>query len=136
MDLSHQSFQSFDPIYDEIIDFAKTNVKTRYDFSNLDIFEIDLSHNKMTSFFSKEKEALLFAKFKPLQRLSSVKSLNLLNNLDLESIKDCLNQVHELMPNLKALQISLSLEEDVSFIMAKFPNLESLNGIEVEHENL
>ena len=40
------------------------------------------------------------------------------------------------MPNLKSLQISLSLEEDVSFIMATFPELENLNGIEVEHEQL
>lgn len=37
LDLSHQGLQSFDEIYDEIIDFAKTNVKTRYEFSNLDI---------------------------------------------------------------------------------------------------
>ena len=40
------------------------------------------------------------------------------------------------MPNLRSLQISLSLEEDVSFIMAQFPNLEKLNGIEVERETL
>lgn len=40
------------------------------------------------------------------------------------------------MPNLKGLQISLSLEEDVSYIMGKLPGLESLNGIEVEHEHL
>ena len=81
-------------------------------------------------------EAQLYAKYKPLQRLESIRSLNLLNNLDLGSIKDCVDQVHALMPNLKGLQISLSLEEDVSYIMAKFPGLESLNGIEVEHEHL
>lgn len=111
-------------------------MKTRYNFSSLDISEIDLSYNKLTHFFTAEKSRELFSKFKPLQPLESVVTLNLLNNLELESIKDCLNQVHALMPNLKSLQISLSLEEDVSYIMNKFPNLEILNGIEVEHEQL
>lgn len=136
LDLSNQGLESFDRIYEEIIDFAKTNVKTRYDFSNLDIAEIDLSSNKLTCFLGVDKNAKLFAEYKPLQKLDSVKSLNLLNNLELESIKDCVNQVQALMPNLKGLQISLSLEEDVSFIMAKFPNLENLNGIEVERDQL
>ena len=41
-------------------------------------------------------------------------------------------QVQALMPNLKHLHISLSVEEDVSFIMEKMFNLESLNGIIVD----
>jgi hypothetical protein len=41
-------------------------------------------------------------------------------------------QVQALMPNLKHLHISLSVEEDVSFIMEKMLNLDSLNGIQVE----
>ena len=36
------------------------------------------------------------------------------------------------MPKLKHLHISLSVEEDVSFIMEKLTSLESLNGIQVE----
>ena len=36
------------------------------------------------------------------------------------------------MPNVKHLHISLSLEQDVSFIMEKMTKLQSLNGITVE----
>ena len=39
------------------------------------------------------------------------------------------------MPNLKHLHISLSVEEDVSFIMEKLTSLESLNGIRVETQS-
>ena len=45
----------------------------------------------MTCFFGDEKSSQLFDENKPLQPLESVKTLNLLNNLELESIKDCLN---------------------------------------------
>jgi hypothetical protein len=48
------------------------------------------------------------------------------------SIQDSVMQVQALMPNLKHLHISLSVEEDVSFIMEKMVSLESLNGITVE----
>jgi hypothetical protein len=39
------------------------------------------------------------------------------------------------MPKLKHLHISLSVEEDVSFIMEKIKSLESLNGIRVETQS-
>ena len=39
------------------------------------------------------------------------------------------------MPNLKHLHISLSVEEDVSFIMEKLTSLETLNGIRVETQS-
>ena len=48
------------------------------------------------------------------------------------SIQESILQVQALMPNLKNLHISLSVEEDVSFIMERLVNLESLNGIRVE----
>lgn len=40
-----------------------------------------------------------------------------------------------LMPNLKHLHISLSMEEDVSFIMETLASLETLNGIRVETQS-
>ena len=40
------------------------------------------------------------------------------------------------MPNLKCLQISLSIEEDVSFIIEAMPQLEMLNGLKVEREKI
>jgi hypothetical protein len=39
------------------------------------------------------------------------------------------------MPNLKHLHISLSVEEDVSFIMEHLPGLDTLNGIQVETQS-
>ena len=39
------------------------------------------------------------------------------------------------MPKLKHLHISLSVEEDVSFIMEKLTSLETLNGIRVETQS-
>ena len=40
-----------------------------------------------------------------------------------------------MMPKLKHLHISLSVEEDVSYIMEKLTSLESLNGIHVETQS-
>lgn len=125
LDLSNQELIQFDEVFHDIVDFSKTKTKTKYNFANLNIVEIDLSDNKLVHFF---KGPISFS----TQKLESVHTLNLLNNLQLESIQKSILQIKTLMPNLKHLHISLSVEEDVSFIMEKMSNLESLNGIQVE----
>ena len=96
---------------------------------------MDLSNNRLKEFFSESRKANLFSKYKQVKRLLHVHSLNLLNNLDLK-IQDSVVQVQALMPNLKCLQISLSIEEDVSFIIEAMPQLEMLNGLKVEREKI
>ena len=49
-----------------------------------------------------------------------MRTLNLLGNLDL-SIQEAIAEAQVLMPNIVDLQISLSLESDVSFIMDTMP---------------
>lgn len=83
LDFSKKNLKSFDDIYQMIYDHAKKNPKTKYDFSKLNITEIDVSENQMTHFF---KEAnfnckSVFQKNKKAQKLSSVTNLNILNNL-------------------------------------------------------
>ena len=59
----------------------------------------------------------------------------MINNLELD-IQDCILQVKVVMPNLRHLEISLSREEDVSFIIENLKNLETLNKIAVEWDQL
>ena len=40
------------------------------------------------------------------------------------------------MPEIKDLHVSLSLEEDVSYIIDRIPKLELLNGIRVERDQI
>ena len=68
---------------------------------------------------------LFTKKQKPLH---SVESLNLLENTGLE-IKESILQISQCYPNVKRLEVSLALEEDVSYIMEQLPGLEILNGI-------
>jgi hypothetical protein len=64
-----------------------------------------------------------------------VTHLNLLGNQDL-TIKEVVQDLIEVMPKISTLQICLSYESDVSFIMDRMPKLELLNGIRVERELL
>jgi tmRNA-binding protein len=54
-----------------------------------------------------------------------------LENLNFENIQTAVSQMQHIFPNLKALQISLSEEQDVSYIMQNMNQLEVLNGIKV-----
>jgi hypothetical protein len=128
LDLSGQELIQFDEVYRDIVEFSKTKSKTKYNFHNLNIVEVNLSNNRLVHFF---KGPITLS----THRLESVETLNLLNNLNLESIQDAVLQVNSLMPNLKHLHISLSMEEDVSFIIEKMPLLETLNGIHVDTQS-
>jgi hypothetical protein len=44
--------KSFDELYQIIYDHAKKNPKTKYDFSKLNIRELDVSGNQMRHFFN------------------------------------------------------------------------------------
>jgi len=59
--------------------------------------------------------------------------LNLNNNQieDLYSVVDILST----FPNLKSLFINLALEEEVTYIMKMLPDLQFLNGQEVDRED-
>lgn len=90
--MSNKGLKSFEETYQLILDFAKTNQKTKYDFSKLNIQSLDLSNNKMTEFFGEERKVNLFSKYKKVKRLSTIKSLNILSNLDLK-VTDCIMQI-------------------------------------------
>ena len=92
LNMSNKGLKSFDDTYQLIMDFAKTNQKTKYDFSKLNIQSLDLSNNKMNEFFGEEKKANLFSKYKKVKKLLSVQSLNILSNLDLK-VQDCIMQI-------------------------------------------
>ena len=52
------------------------------------------------------------------------------------TIKEVISDVIEIMPEISVLQICLSYESDVSFIMDMMPKVTMLNGIKVERELL
>ena len=82
-----------------------------------------------------DKKKALNSKNKKVQRFEEVDSLNLMHNLDL-NVQDAVKQVKFMFPNLKSFDLSLALEEDVSFIIDTLPKLEFLNGILVEKEEI
>ena len=86
---------------------------------------INLANNKMTAFINQEMPSELY--------LPNIKGLNLLDNLQLP-VQETILQVLKMFPNLETLEMSLSEENDVSFILAKMPRLLQLNGIAVESE--
>jgi len=68
--------------------------------------------------------------------LENVHHLNVLNNFEVEDVQDFVDQIVILMPEVRDLHISLSLEEDVSYIIDHMPKLELLNGIRVERDHI
>jgi hypothetical protein len=66
-----------------------------------------------------------------MEKLRNVVALNVLNNPKF-NIQESILQVRELLPNLKKLEISLSEEADVRFILRNMKQLETLNGVKVE----
>lgn len=84
LDLSNKNLTSFEEAYICILDFAKTNQKTRYDLNRLNLTGIDLSSNQMKEIFAEERKTNLFSKYKKIKRLVNVVSLNILSNLDLK----------------------------------------------------
>ena len=89
LNMSNKGLKSFEETYQLILDFAKTNQKTKYDFSKLNLQSLDLSNNKMTEFFGEERKANLFSKYKKVKKLTTVQSLNILSNLELR-VQDCI----------------------------------------------
>ena len=74
LNLSNQELIQFDEVFRDILEFSKTKTKTKYNLANLNVIEIDLSDNKLRHFF---KGPINFS----TQKLESVTTLNLLNNL-------------------------------------------------------
>lgn len=63
----------------------------------------------------------------------NIKGLNLLENMKMP-VQETVLQIQKLFPNIENLDLSLSEEKDVSFILAALPQLLTLNGIAVESE--
>lgn len=66
-----------------------------------------------------------------LSMLLSIEEIRINKN----QFRDVFKTINSLttLPNLKSLHINLSTEEQVDFIMKHLPQLEMLNGLDVEH---
>jgi hypothetical protein len=51
LDCRNMDLKSFEDVYNTIIEFSKQNTTVKYDFQKLNLYEIDVSDNKMTHFF-------------------------------------------------------------------------------------
>lgn len=125
---------NFDDVYETILEFSKRKLQLKSGVTSLNITEMDLSENKLDCFFS--PEYVQQHSIEKLPKLHSVKTLNILNNLGIENIQDAISQIQMVMPFLTTLSISLSEEDDVSFILNHMQQLEVLNGIRVERSQL
>ena len=114
------------------MEFARQHPEIKNDLTKLRLTEIDISENFMSNFFS--GDFLKEYDLNSLQKLTSVRTLNILNNLDLENIQEAVLQIQTIMPCVENLSISLSEEEDVSFILNNMQQLEILNSIKVERQ--
>lgn len=106
---------NFDDVYETILEFSKRKLQLKSGVTSLNITEMDLSENKLDCFFS--PEYVQQHSIEKLTKLHSVKTLNILNNLGIENIQDAISQIQMVMPFLTTLSISLSEEDDVSFIL-------------------
>jgi Cft2 family RNA processing exonuclease len=64
-------------------------------------------------------------------KLPSLLSLNISDN-PIVNVRQVVNALAQLAPNLTDLQVSLFTEEDVDYIIRKLANLKYLNNIAVE----
>ena len=68
------------------------------------------------------------------QLLPSLQIINLNNNplSDIQSVVDILAEI----PTLKSLFMSLTLEDEVDYVLKKLPKLEYLNGLAIDREEI
>ena len=86
MDLKELGLTDFDDVYKMVLEFAQENLEVKDDLTKLKLTEIDMSENNMTSLFS--ADFIQANDFNQVKKLTAVKTLNILNNLELESIQD------------------------------------------------
>lgn len=96
LDLKELDLADFDDVYKMILEFAQSNPELRDDFTKLRLTEIDVSENMMTSFFT--QDFLQAYDLNELKKLTSVRTLNILNNLELDSVQDAVVQIQTIMP--------------------------------------
>ena len=88
----------FDDVYKMVLEFAQENLEVKDDLTKLKLTEIDMSENNMTSLFS--ADFMQANDLNQVKKLMAVKTLNLLNNLELESIQDAVLQIQTVMPDV------------------------------------
>lgn len=88
----------FDDVYKMVLEFAQENLEVKDDLTKLKLTEIDMSENNMTSLFS--ADFMQANDLNQVKKLMAVKTLNLLNNLELESIQDAVLQIQTVMPGV------------------------------------
>lgn len=98
MDLKELGLTDFDDVYKMVLEFAQENLEVKDDLTKLKLTEIDMSENNMTSLFS--ADFMQANDLNQVKKLMAVKTLNLLNNLELESIQDAVLQIQTVMPGV------------------------------------
>ena len=88
----------FDDVYKMVLEFAQENLEVKDDLTKLKLTEVDMSENNMTSLFS--ADFMQANDLNQVKKLMAVKTLNLLNNLELESIQDAVLQIQTVMPGV------------------------------------